>query len=174
MLPKKFEWLETQPMPKMIVEAVKLYGIKETQGVKNTPAIMSWATELEMDSVYTADSVPWCGLFMGIVAHRAGKKLPPSPLWARSWASWGDGVDVAELGDVLVFVRNGGGHVGLYIGEDILGYYHVLGGNQGDSVSITRIPKSRCIAKRRSYKVKPDFIRRIWLNPTGAVSKKEF
>ena len=35
------------------------------------------------------------------------------------------------LGDILTFKRNGGGHVGLYVGED-KDCYHVLGGNQGN------------------------------------------
>jgi hypothetical protein len=48
---------------------------------------------------------------------------------------------------VLVFQRPGGGHLGFYVGEDERAY-HVLGGNQGDCVSITRIAKDRCIAIR--------------------------
>jgi len=32
--------------------------------------------------------------------------------------------------------------VGFYVGEDAT-HLHVLGGNQGDAVSITRIPKDR-------------------------------
>jgi len=34
------------------------------------------------------------------------------------------------------------GHVGFYAGEDAT-HYHVLGGNQSDSISITRIRKTR-------------------------------
>jgi hypothetical protein len=47
----------------------------------------------------------------------------------------------------MVFERPGGGHVGFYVGEDAAAY-HVLGGNQGDSVTIARIEKQRCIARR--------------------------
>jgi len=39
------------------------------------------------------------------------------------------------------------GHVGFYAGEDERAY-HVLGGNQSDSVSITRIPKDRLLEAR--------------------------
>ncbi|MEG8056929.1 hypothetical protein QP150_09490 [Sphingomonas sp. 22L2VL55-3] len=42
---------------------------------------------------------------------------------------------------------SGGGHVGFYVGEDATAY-HVLGGNQGDTVSVARIAKDRCIARR--------------------------
>lgn len=48
---------------------------------------------------------------------------------------------------MLVFDRAGGGHVGFYVGEDLTSY-HVLGGNQGDRVSIMRLEKSRCVARR--------------------------
>jgi hypothetical protein len=41
-----------------------------------------------------------------------------------------------------VFTRSGGGHVGLYVGEDAT-HYHVLGGNQANLVSIMRLAKGR-------------------------------
>jgi hypothetical protein len=54
---------------------------------------------------------------------------------------------------VLVFQRPGGGHVGFYVGEDATAY-HVLGGNQGDAVTIARIAKARCVARRWPLGVK--------------------
>jgi hypothetical protein len=57
------------------------------------------------------------------------------------------GASVLAPGAVLVFEREGGGHVGFYVGEDST-HYHVLGGNQGDAVSIVRIARSRSIARR--------------------------
>lgn len=174
-LPPSYAWLGNEPGPRMIVEARALYGIAETQGPGNTAAIMQWADELGpgVRRVYSADSVPWCGLFVGVVAQRAGKALPASPLWARAWAGWGSASPQAALGDVLAFVRDGGGHVGLYVGEDG-GSYHVLGGNQGDAVSIKRILKIRCIAARRSYKAgPPSNVRPIRLSAFGALSSNE-
>jgi hypothetical protein len=50
-------------------------------------------------------------------------------------------------GAVLVFEREGGGHVGFYVGEDGTSY-HVIGGNQGDAVSVARIAKTRLVASR--------------------------
>jgi hypothetical protein len=47
----------------------------------------------------------------------------------------------------LVFKREGGGHVGFYLGEDASSY-QVLGGNQDDAVSVARLPKTRLIASR--------------------------
>lgn len=175
MLPAKYAWLANEPGPKMLVEALALYGTRETAGPGNTPAIMEWARGLggNVAKVYTADSVPWCGLFVAHIAARAGKPLPASPLWARAWATWGTASPRAALGDVLVFVRNGGGHVGLYVGEDA-GAYHVLGGNQGDAVSIVPIAKDRCIAVRRLYAIAaPPNVRPIFLKRSGALSTNE-
>lgn len=175
MVPANFQWLLKEPGPRILVEALKLYGVRETAGPGNTTAIMAWADELGpgVRKVYTADSIPWCGLFMGVVAKRAGKDLPASPLWARAWASWGEKSPQAGLGDVLVFVRNGGGHVGVYIGEDASAYC-VLGGNQGDAVSLTWIAKTRCIAVRRQYRTgTPANVRPIRLKRSGALSRNE-
>jgi uncharacterized protein (TIGR02594 family) len=137
MLPSRYGWLAREPGPKMIVEALKLYGTLETPGSVNNPTIIAWAKEVggEVEDIYKADSIPWCGLFMAVVAKRAGKEIPKHPLWALSWSAFGAKVPDAALGDVLVFVRNGGGHVGLYVGEDASAF-HVLGGNQSDRVCI--------------------------------------
>ena len=80
----------------------------------------------------------------------------------------------AALGDVLVFARpKGGGHVGLYVGEDETAF-HVLGGNQSDAVSITRIAKTRCIAIRRPiYREQPASMAPVQLAATGAMSVNE-
>lgn len=174
-LPSEYAFLAREPGPKMLIEALRLYGIRETAGPGNTAEIMAWARELgdKVAAVYTADSIPWCGLFMAIVAKRAGKPWPASPLWALSWASWGAPSPQAALGDVLVFNRDGGGHVGLYIGED-MDAYHVLGGNQGDAVSIRRIARKRCIAVRRYYTIgKPANVRPVFIGASGPLSINE-
>lgn len=172
MLPKQYAWLANEGAPKMLVEALKLYGTQEKPGGANNPAIVAWANECRIPG-YNADSIPWCGLFLAVVAKRAGKPVIDSPLWARSWAKWGTASPDAALGDVLVFVREGGGHVGLYVGEDSA-CYHVLGGNQGDAVSIRRLAKSRCIAVRRLYAVAaPANVRPVRLAPDGQPSTNE-
>lgn len=175
MLPARYQWLAREPGPKMLVEALKLFGTLEGPGNANNPTIIAWAKEVggEVADVYRADSVPWCGLFMAVVAKRAGKDLPQHPLWALSWAAWGAKVDKPMLGDVLTFTRNGGGHVTLYIGEDA-DNYHCLGGNQSDQVCITRIAKGRLYAARRPlYRVQPENVRVVALAATGEVSHNE-
>lgn len=172
-LPAKYAYLNTVGvLPRTIQEALKLYGTKETKGNGNNPAILKWAKELGIRE-YNMDSIPWCGLYAAIVAHRAGKDIVDAPLWARNWAKFGVKVDHAGLGDILVFVRDGGGHVGFYVGESA-DTYHVLGGNQGDAVSIVEIKKSRCIATRRPvYNNQPASVKRYVISSSGKVSQNE-
>jgi uncharacterized protein (TIGR02594 family) len=148
-LPVQYRWLgEIEQPPRMIAEALKLYGTAEVSGARDNPTIIAWAAETGLRNIYTADSIPWCGLFMALVALRAGKSFPSSPLWALSWAKFGVEAGQPRLGDVLTFTRKGGGHVALYVGEDARAF-HVLGGNQGDCVSITRVDKMRLYRARR-------------------------
>ena len=172
-LPKKYAWLAKEPAPRHLLEALKLYGTLETPGAANNPEIMKWAAEVGLTKTYSGDEVPWCGLFMAVVIKRAGREPVSKPLWARNWWNFGVKVPIAALGDVLVFVRNGGGHVGIYVGEDKTAY-HVLGGNQSDSVNIVRIAKNRCIDIRRpAYRLQPANVRVVNLSGTGKVSTNE-
>ena len=172
-LPAAYAWLEKEPGPRMLKEALALYGTTERKGAANNPVIINWAHELGINS-YTADSIPWCGLFMAHIASKANWPCPLAPLWARNWATFGQAANVAQLGDVLVFERDSGGHVGLYVGEDD-DCYHVLGGNQGDAVSIVRIRNNRLIAARqpRWRIATPKNRRRVFLKSTGAISNNE-
>ncbi|MGI8524630.1 MAG: TIGR02594 family protein [Pseudolabrys sp.] len=175
MLPERYGWLAREPGPKMLVEALKLFGTMEKPGSANNPMILAWAKEIgaEVADVYKADSIPWCGLFMAVIAKRAGKEFPAHPLWALSWSAFGAKPHAPALGDVLVFTRSSGGHVGLYAGEDASAF-HVLGGNQSDRVCITRIAKGRLYAARRPlYRVQPANVRPVYLESTGALSLNE-
>lgn len=170
----KYDWLKNEvPLPKTILEGLKELGTVETAGAGNTPKIMKWAAEVGLSSTYSADSIPWCGLFAAVVVKRAGKQVVGSPLWAKSWANFGVAVAKPGLGDILVFSRKGGGHVGFYVAEDATAY-HVLGGNQSDSVSITRIAKNRLFAARRpNYTNKPASVKPFIVSGTGALSTNE-
>jgi uncharacterized protein (TIGR02594 family) len=175
MLPSRYGWLARESGPKMLIEALKLYGTLEAPGSKNNPTIIAWAKEVggEVADVYSADSIPWCGLFMAVVAKRAGKEVPKHPLWALSWSAFGAKAAKPMLGDVLTFTRNGGGHVALYVGEDE-GAFHILGGNQSDAVTITRIAKSRLYAARRPlYREQPANVRVVHLASNGVLSTNE-
>lgn len=175
LLPKQYTWLEHEPGPKMLVEMLKLYGIEEIAGAADNPMILAWAKEIG-ESGYTHDATAWCGLAVGLAAKRAGWVARPkgNALWARNWASWGSAQKVAMLGDVLVFPRGAGGHVGIYVGEDN-SHYHVLGGNQSDKLCIRRKPKTPILAVRRApWKIaQPPNVRVVPLSAEGPVSVKE-
>ncbi|KQT18346.1 hypothetical protein ASG31_06355 [Chryseobacterium sp. Leaf404] len=167
-LTNEYKWLADESGPLMIKNALSLLDVAEALGVQNNHVILSWADEIggDVDKIYIADSIPWCGLFMAIVAKRSSKNIVKDPLWALNWGTFGKYTEIAMLGDVLVFVRttstgSKAGHVGLYVGEDDK-HYHVLGGNQSDKVCIRKILKSRLYTARRPlYNNQPSNIRRI-------------
>lgn len=172
-LPKAYTWLAQEDGPRHLLKAVELLGVAETVGSRHNPVIMGWAKELGLHDVYTADEIPWCGLFVGVAMKRAGREPVKDPLWALNWSKFGVAVSTPMLGDVLTFKRNGGGHVGLYIGEDDTAY-HVLGGNQDNAVCIKRIAKSRLYAARRpQYINQPVNVRRVQLASNGVLSTNE-
>lgn len=179
MLPKEYAWLGNEPGPAMLREALALFGTAEGAGAKDNPVILAWADELGVKG-YLHDSIPWCGLFQGLIAKRAGWEFLPggNPLWALNWAKWGDPVALPALGDVLVFKRQTAtgvaGHVGEYVGEDSAAF-HVLGANQKDQVCIARVERERLVAARRApWKVKqPANVRRVRLAVTGKLSTNE-
>lgn len=190
MIPAKYTGLTVEPGPRMIVEALKLYGTLELKGPGNNPTITKWADEVAASvktpyanwaaDWYNSDSVAWCGLFMAVVAVRASggrpERFPPVKyLSALEWASYGVPVphSGAMLGDVLVFKRAGGGHVAMYVGEDET-HFHMLGGNQSDSVNIMRKLKTDIYAVRRpAYLNLPTNIRKVFYSADGVVSINE-
>lgn len=176
MTPAGYAWLDrVGTLPKMVTEGLKLYGTHEAPGSVNSPTIMAWAKETGLDrDGYTADSVPWCGLFLALIAQRAGYPFPKHPLWALNWQTFGERSNQPLLGDVLVFVRTGGGHVGLYIGEDKEAY-HCLGGNTSDAVKVARIAKIRLRAARSPiYRVgRPESSKPYIVGAGGALSRNE-
>jgi uncharacterized protein (TIGR02594 family) len=180
-LPAKYQWLrKLRGLPRTITLALAEYGTREVVGKGSNRTIIGWRDELNQAGVkitgFTDDDIPWCGLFAAIVAYRR-KKLPAEvvkdPLWARNWAKYGKQAGTAQLGDILVFQRGSGGHVGFYVAEDKTAY-HVLGGNQSNAVTIARIAKNRCIAVRRPDYVRPPFsIGRYHVSAGGTLSTDE-
>lgn len=175
-LPNKYAWLGDEGAPKILVEALRHYGLMEVVGKTNNVDIMRWAKEVGVSGWYPDDETPWCGLFVGICAKRAGYAVRTDLLSAKSWATWGNPVEVknASLFDILVFVRPGGGHVGFYVGESATAYL-VYGGNQSNAVGFTWVLKSRLLTVRRCpwAIAQPKNIRKIYVNETGEISTNE-
>ena len=173
-LPKPYAWLATEPGPRLLTVALSLYGTAEKPGPGNNPSIIEWAKATELYKIYKSDSIAWCGLFMAYVALQSRWEVPVNPLAARNWQEFGVKAIVPMLGDVLVFARKGGGHVGIYVGEDD-GAYHVLGGNQSNMVNIKRVAKTRLLQARRCrWKVaQPGNVRVVQLAASGKLSANE-
>jgi uncharacterized protein (TIGR02594 family) len=129
--------------------AKSLVGTKEFPGNANNPEIIHWAKMVGgfASKYYTADSIPWCGLFVAHCLEAADASVPSNPLSALAYADWGTRLNEPSFGAVMVFKRSGGGHVGFYVGEDDESY-HILGGNQSDMVDVTRVGKERLHAIR--------------------------
>ena len=133
--------------PRWLTIARGYIGVKEVLGTKHNSTIMGWLKRLK--SWIKDDETPWCGSFCAAVMQEAGLPYPPTYPRAKAWADYGANLRLSHVapGAILVFSRDGGGHVGFYVGEDETAF-QVLGGNQGNAVSITRIAKHRCIAIR--------------------------
>jgi uncharacterized protein (TIGR02594 family) len=138
--------------------AERFIGIQEVGGQVDNHMILSM---LKLDQSWPEhDEVPWCSAFVNYICWLL--RLPRSKdLRARSWLTVGYGVSLskARTGDIVVFQRGKGdqpgpevidapGHVGFYAG--VSGeWIEVLGGNQSDTVKVSRYPKSRLLSVRR-------------------------
>lgn len=133
--------------PRWYTYAQTLVGIKEVPGPGNNRTIQGWLGK--MGAWWNDDATPWCGVYCAHVMQHHGLPYPAAWFRAKAWESYGARLLPSRLalGAILVFERQGGGHVGLYAGEDATAY-RVLGGNQGDAVSYTWIAKSRLVASR--------------------------
>ena len=127
--------------------AQSLEGTKEaTKGTRDY--LVEWAHELGgwIGEYYTKDNIPWCGLFVTYVMHKAGYKAYQKGLSAREWLNWGNRCD-PKPGAIMVFKRAGGAHVTFCkqisaIAND--GWY-CLGGNQSDMVNVQRFGQGNFI-----------------------------
>jgi uncharacterized protein (TIGR02594 family) len=176
-IPQKYNWLYREGAPKMLAEAIRHYGTLELKGKGSNPNIIKWAKEVGVSGWYTDDDIPWCGLFVGVVAKRSGYPFDAGKLLAaRQWMNWGAEVTMGRemLWDVLVFSRDGGGHVGFYVGENDNAFL-VYGGNQSNAVGFAFIAKNRLIGARRpKYAIgEPKNVRKVYLSYSGELSTNE-
>lgn len=129
--------------PIWITEARRLLGLHEKHDAKRLDAALGLDTS----------EIPWCGAFVGMVIAAVLPKepLPANPLGARNWLKAGTSLPGPQVGAIAVFWRGSrsgwSGHVGFVVGHDKT-HLHILGGNQSDSVSISRISKDRLLGYR--------------------------
>jgi len=132
--------------------ALRLLGAKEIPGEKDHPFITWCISQTSHPGPYH-DEIPWCSAFINGLCVLLG--LPRSgSAAARSWLTVGQEVPIedAMIGmDIVVLSRGDNptaGHVGIFAGMD--GHnVKILGGNQGDRVSIASFPASSVLGVRR-------------------------
>ena len=131
--------------------AHRLVGeVSERPGTAHHPFIL-WCHEATTLSAVT-DEVPWCSSFVNRIAwlHRLPRSKSAA---ARSWLGIGQAIDLpqAEVGwDVVILSRGAppAGHVGFFAGISG-GNILVLGGNQGNNVTIEPFVIDRLLGIRR-------------------------
>lgn len=123
-------------------------GVREIVGAKHSTIIMGWIRELGAKALgvqVNDDETPWCGTYAAMVMKKAGLSFPAIAVRASQWGrvgNWGRELVAPRPGCIMVFTRNGGGHVGFYMGETAT-HFRIHGGNQSNSVSDTWIAKDR-------------------------------
>lgn len=134
--------------PPWVTELLKVFGWHE---VRDNARLRAW---LKSDNETLGDpaALPWCGdaaetaMKLALPDEPFPGNLGINPYWARNWAGFGRAA--LGFGTIGVFERGPkSGHVGFLVGYDDANY-HVLGGNQGDRVSVVPIDKDRLLASR--------------------------
>jgi uncharacterized protein (TIGR02594 family) len=135
--------------PKWLILARENLGQHEISGGKDNPTILQFYKDAGHPEVQHEDTA-WCAAFVGAMLKRAGV-TPSGSLLARSYLKWGVKLSVPKVGCIAVLWRGSPtastGHVGFYVGENG-DHVKLLGGNQGDGVSIASFPKARVLSYR--------------------------
>lgn len=127
--------------------ASKFVGLSESEHANVIGDFISKAAGININPAKTA----WCAGFVNAALGAKGVS-GTGRLNARSFLEFGTPTDRPTQGDIVVFSRgdpNGWqGHVGFFVREEGDRIF-VLGGNQGDKVSIQSYPKSRLLGYRK-------------------------
>lgn len=131
------------------LKCARLYlGEREIAGIENNPLIVRMWDGIT--GLVREDETPWCAAFVHRVLDDMGLASTRSAA-ARSYLKWGVGLATPAPGCVVVFSRPGSawsGHVGFVAGVDHMGRLLVLGGNQGDAVSVAPFSRERVLGYR--------------------------
>lgn len=123
-------------------------AIQELQGkTQNNPRIVWYHAFTTLKA--TDDETPWCSAFMCAAAESCGYKSTRSAA-AKSWLKYGE-EGTGEVGDIVIFSRQGGNHVAFISSQYRKGdqFVEVLGGNQSNSLRVSKYPADRLLAIRR-------------------------
>lgn len=138
--------------PKWHLAAAKMIGTHErTKRGGPNPVVQAMFPLSGLSEKSDCRRIPWCAIFVNAMLDEAGYVGTNSAM-ARSFLKWGKPLDVPRVGCIVVLWRGDYddgtyGHVGNFVREDAK-YVYVLGGNQGDQVSVERFAKSRVLGYR--------------------------
>lgn len=132
--------------PRWLTLARADLGVAEVPGKGTAPVISRWL--LNLKAWWQDDETPWCGVAVAHWMRDSGIPLPKHWYRAKGWLDWGVPLAKPLVGCVVVFEREGGGHVGIVVGRDQSGFLMVLGGNQGNRVSIMPFSALRVVGYR--------------------------
>lgn len=132
--------------PAWLIEAEKHIGVREIPGVRHESKILGWWKAIRRGGIKT-DEVPWCAAFVGGCLEAVGI-VSSRYESAKSYMDWGIALGYPVPGCIVVFTRTGGGHVGFVVGKDDKNRLMVLGGNQGDKVSVAPFDSARVTGYR--------------------------
>lgn len=139
-------------VPGYLLHALSELQTAEIPGEKDNPRIVRYWNEAKISPAVNDDETAWCAAFVGAMLFRDGVEGTRKPN-AKSYALWGHEWAGMGLGAVVVLHRSGNapkwqGHVGFCVGMNASNVY-VLGGNQGNKVSIAAFPRSRVMTIRQ-------------------------
>lgn len=132
--------------PPWLKEAAKNLGVAEGPGAADNPTVLKYYADAGFPGI-KHDEVAWCAAFVGAMLKRAGYK-PSGSLGARSYETYGVNLHKPMFGCIGVKKRPGGGwlgHVGFVVAYDGSRVW-MLGGNQGDAVSVAGFPVAQFTA----------------------------
>ena len=130
-------------------KAKSYLGLSEVPGKAHNSKIVGWWKAIR--AAFQDDETPWCAAFVGGVLEECGIKSSRSAA-ARSYLHWGFPLAGPAVGAIVIFWRGSpkstSGHVGFVVGKDTKGNLIVLGGNQGNKVSIATFSPMRALGFR--------------------------
>lgn len=139
--------------PSWLVAAYEELGVHEIAGSVHEERIVAYHAATTLQA--TADEVPWCSSFVSWCCAEAHVQTTRSAR-ARSWLALEDALDFPELGAIAILSRGGPdtGHVGFWVGfappirANSAARHLILGGNQGDKVSVEAFDHERLLGLR--------------------------
>jgi uncharacterized protein (TIGR02594 family) len=123
------------------IAARKHIGQMEIKGPRHNPLILQFWKDIKRGGIKD-DETPWCAAFVGAMLERSGIKSTRFES-AKSYLNWGVQIREPAYGCVVVFSRDGGGHVGFVVGQQQNGNLMVLGGNQSMPLIFVHSPRPR-------------------------------